>query len=226
MAVDSGRHTCERPLPDRPLYPMRGRARRAWRTLPPGASRFPKTRCTSRAPSLPSTPVSTSGSLSPAASALPRIEAVQHLGVLWLPVCAPGTVPVIVDPRKYCLNRGLSVSRSPPQLAVECVDDLPRRQQAGPLEVPNNSGTQPHLLDRTKRVAGFAQQGIVTRVIKGFIFEMAIVQRFADPPRQRMDRFRLGGPGVTPHVSARPHREPGKDCFNPRSSTGSGPIPA
>jgi hypothetical protein len=35
----------------------------------------------------------------------------------------------------------------------------------------------------------------------------SIVQRLADPPRQRVDRFGLGGSGVTPHLSARPLRE-------------------
>src|SRR5262249_35522437 len=111
------------------------------------------------------------------------------------------------DPCGYRLNGDFSASWSPPQVAVERVDDLPRRIQAVAFENPNDPGTQPHFLDRAERVAGLAQQGMVTRVIKGFILEMAVVQRLADPARQRPDRFQLAGSGVTPHVAARPHRE-------------------
>src|SRR5208283_575482 len=81
------------------------------------------------------------------------------------------------------------------------------RSREHAFELPNDTWTQPHFLDRTERIAGLAEQGLITRVIKGFILEMAIVQRLADPPRQRVDRFRLAGSGVTPHVSPRPHRE-------------------
>src|SRR4051812_47789631 len=111
------------------------------------------------------------------------------------------------DPRCYRLNGYFSAPWSPPQVAVERVDDLPRRTQAACFEVPNDLGTQPHSLDRTERIAGLAQQGMVTRVVKRFIFEMAMVQSLADPPRQGMDCFRLAGSGVTPHVPARPLRE-------------------
>ena len=112
-----------------------------------------------------------------------------------------------VDPGRYRLNRDLSASRSPPQVAVERVDDLPRRVQAVALELLNHPGTQPHLLDRTERVAGLAEQGMITRLIEGFILEMAMVQRFADPPCQGVDRFRPAASGMAPHVGPRPHRE-------------------
>ena len=65
------------------------------------------------------------------------------------------------------------------------------------FEDPNNPCTQPHFLDRTERVAGLAQQGMVTGVIKGFILEMAIVQRLADPPRQCAECPRFASSGVT-----------------------------
>ena len=96
-----------------------------------------------------------------------------------------------VDPGCYRLNGDFSASWSPPQVAVERGDDLPRRPQAVAFEDPNDPGTQPHFLGRTERVAGLAQQGMVTRVIKGFIFEMAIVQRLADPPRNARVAFDL-----------------------------------
>src|SRR5271157_2350525 len=183
------------------------RAHRAGRNPPRSVNQFRKTRCTSQAPSPPSTPASTSWSLSPGASALRGRQVPRRLCTLWLPGSLLGAVPVTVDPSCYRLNRDFSASGSPPQVAVEHVDDLPRRTQAAAFEDPNDPGTQPHFPDRTKRVVGLVQQGMITRVIKGFIFEMAIVQRLADPPCQRMDCFRLAGSGVTPHVRARPRRE-------------------
>src|SRR4051795_4393880 len=120
------------------------------------------TRCMSQAPSPPSAFASTFGSLSPGASGLRRREAFRCLCALWLPGRVPGAVRVTVDPRRYRLNGDFSASRSPPQVAVERVYDLPRRTQAVAFEDPNDPCTQPHLLDRTERVAGLAEQGMVT----------------------------------------------------------------
>jgi uncharacterized protein YmfQ (DUF2313 family) len=78
---------------------------------------------------------------------------------------------VIVDPTGYRLDGHLSASRSPSQVAVERVYDLPRRLQAVALEDSNDPRAQPHLLDRTERIAGLIPQGLVTRVIKGFILD-------------------------------------------------------
>src|SRR5262249_4275550 len=152
-------------------------------------SRSRKTRCRSRAPSRPSTSASISGSRSPAASAPHGRQVPRRFWALGLPRPVSGAVFVTVDPSGYRLDGDFAASRPPPQVAVDRVDALPRRPQAAAFEVPNAPGTQPHLLDRTERVAGLVEQGMITRVIEGLILEMAMVQRLADPPRQGMDRF-------------------------------------
>src|SRR5689334_6583526 len=161
----------------------------------------------SRAPSPLSTPASIAGSLSPEVSALRSKPAPRLLWSLGLAGPVRGAASVTFDPSGYRLNRDLAASGSPPQVAVGRLDDLPRRPQAVGLELPNDPWTQPHFLDRTERVAGLVEQGLITRVIKRFILEMAIEQCLADPPGQRVDRLRLAGSGVSPHVSFRPHHE-------------------
>src|SRR5262249_46462259 len=150
----------------------------------------------SPAPSPPSPPASTSGSLAPGASALRGRRARRRLGILGLAGPVQGALSVTVDPRGYRLNRDFSASESPPRVAGEGIDDLPRRLQAVAFEVPNAPATQPHFLDRTEWVAGLAQQGMLARVINGLILEMTIVQCLANPPCQGVDRFRLARPGV------------------------------